>query len=345
MDYKRVAVEIAILDIEDVAQRLSELASSHRVGLLVDETTMELCYPLIANEEVELLVVPEGEEGKQLEVAQYLWQSLLELGYTRQDYLVTLGGGAISDLGGFVASTYMRGLHLVHIPTTLLGMIDASIGGKTAIDFGGARNMVGTFYEAEKVWVSLAFLESLPERELVSGLGELLKYGLLMDRDSLKEVLSLEELSPQLLSRVMQFKLDIVGEDLFDTGKRAQLNLGHTFSHAIEALSLERGHSVPHGIGVAAGIVVALYICYKWHGLAEKLLTSVARAVKEQFPIVSFDCDDYEALWLLALKDKKRVEDGILSMVLLHGVGDAFVGKVSRKQWEEALDFYRDYMG
>lgn len=345
LDYKRVTADIAILNIEDIAQRLAELASSHRVGLLVDETTMELCYPLIANEEADLLVVPEGEEGKSLEVVQYLWQSLLELGYTRQDYLVTLGGGAISDLGGFVASTYMRGVHLVHIPTTLLGMIDASVGGKTAINFGGAKNMVGTFYEAERVWVSLTFLETLPDKEIHSGMGELLKYGLLIDSDCLEEILGLEKLSPQLMGRVMQFKLDVVHEDLFDVGNRAQLNLGHTFAHAIEALALSREHAISHGTAVAAGIVVALYISYKWFGLDEKLLTTVSRAVKGQFLKFFFDCDDYEALWELALKDKKRVEDGILSMVLLRDVGRPFVEKIGREQWEEALDFYRDFIG
>ena len=205
--------------------------------------------------------------------------------------------------------------------------------------------MVGTFYEAERVWVSLSFLETLPDEEIISGMGELLKYGLLIDRDCLKEVLGLEELSPQLIGRVMQFKLDIVGEDLFDTGDRAQLNLGHTFSHAVEALAMNREHAIPHGVGVAAGIVVALYISYKWHGLKEELLTRVARAIKGQFPTVFFDCDDYDALWELALKDKKRVEEGVLSMVLLHDVGLPFVEKVSRDQWEEALDFYRDFMG
>lgn len=338
--------EIAILNIDDVAKRLRGLANDYRVGLLVDETTMELCYPLVGCDEIELLVVPEGEGCKTLEVAKSLWDSLLEMGYSRKDYLVTLGGGAVSDIGGFVASTYMRGMRLVHIPTTLLGMIDASIGGKTAIDFGGGKNIVGTYYTPDSVWVSLDFLDTLPQSEISSGLGELYKYGLLIGEECLHDILDLDEFTSTLIGRVMQYKLDTVSDDLYDkNGQRACLNLGHTSAHAFEALYFNRDTSIAHGHAVAAGIVVALYISYKWGTLDERILTTVARSVKRNFPTVFFTCDDYDKLWELALKDKKRVEDNYLTMILLKSIGNPISNSVSREQWEEALDFYRDFMG
>ena len=238
----------------------------------------------------------------------------------------------------------MRGIKLVHIPTTLLGMIDASIGGKTAIDYGGIKNLIGSFFEPNEVWISLSFLETLPEKEILCGEAELIKYGLLDSEELYQETLNLEEISPELIGKVVEYKLNLVATDLRDEGGRVVLNLGHTTAHSLEALKISRGEILPHGIAVMAGLIVALYISYKWYGLEEKVLSRLIRVAKEKFPRVAFSCDDYEEMWQLALKDKKNAGDELLTMVLLSGVGSPITDQVTRAQWEEALDFYRDFM-
>lgn len=327
-----------------IAERLCELATQAKVVVIVDEHTGEICYPLIGGDDLDVFVVPIGEEAKQLEVVQFLWNSLMDFQYGRADYLVSLGGGAVSDLAGFVASTYMRGMHLVHIPTTLLGMIDASIGGKTAIDYYSVKNMVGTFYEPDEVWVSLEFLATLPSEELQSGLGELLKYELLIGEELCPPTLDIEFLDAEVIAQVIQYKLDVVADDFRDKGGRMVLNLGHTTAHGLEGLALSKGQPLKHGIAVVAGLVVALYISYKWHHMPETVLTSFARKVKQLLPKIYFDCDDYDAIWGYAVKDKKNVNRGELTMVLLESLGCPIVRQVKETQWREALDFYRDYM-
>lgn len=256
-----------------------------------------------------------------------------------------MGGGAITDLGGFVASTFMRGMNLIHIPTTLLAMVDASIGGKTGIDFGGLKNSVGTFYSPKKVWVSLAFLETLDRNNLLSGYGEILKYGLLIGKDYLCSINTEEEITPLMLQTAIQYKIDVVTSDFEDMGERMHLNLGHTSAHALEALYISRGEFLPHGVAVSAGLVVALYLSYRRYGLEQGVLTSFARQVQSIMPVVYFTCDDYDDLWQLTLKDKKRLSSNELTMVLLHDIGQPFIHNVSRHDFFEALDFYRDFMG
>lgn len=313
--------------------------------VLTDVNTIRDCYPLIGNDALEVVELPDGEGCKSLEVANFLWETLSESGYGRQDYLVTLGGGSVSDVGAFVASTYMRGMRLVHVPTTLLGMIDAGIGGKTAINFGGIKNLVGTFYHPDAIWISIDFLPTLSDGQLMSGMGEMVKYGLLTDQKLLDEVLDMRELSTELIGKVVQYKLDVVAEDFTDKGVRAFLNLGHTSAHAFEALYMERGEELLHGVAVAAGLVVALYLSFRYHSMDESLLRQVAYHVRDRFPNVALTCDDYHKLWAFAQKDKKRVEHNVLAMVLLSDIGDPFMAPVDREHWEEALDFYRDLVG
>lgn len=336
---------IKILETEGIETALHQLTELSKVAVLVDENTLEHCYPLIASEDLDLLCVPEGDECKDIEVARHLWTTLQELGYRRSDYLLCLGGGAICDLGGFVASTYKRGMKLVHVPTTLLAMIDASIGGKTAINFGGEKNQVGTFYSAEKQWICTEFLETLPSDEMRSGWGELLKYGLLKGDALLHRIMTNEELPVEVLAECIEYKLDIVSKDPMDMGVRRFLNLGHTAGHAFESLYFTKEKQLLHGVGVAAGIVIALYLSYRCLGLNEKVLTSVARYIKEVFPKADYTCEDYDTLWSFVMADKKIMGQEGLTMVLLTSIGQPHVREgIERSEWEEALDFYQDFM-
>lgn len=338
-------MEVSVLDHITIAQKLNQLATQYRVAVLVDDNTNEQCYPIVGNDHIDVIILPIGESAKTLEVAQFVWSSLIDFGYSRNDYLVTLGGGSICDLGGFVASTYMRGIHLVHIPTSLLAMVDASIGGKTAIDFGGIKNSVGTFYNPERVWVSIDFLDTLKREELVNGWAELYKYGLLIGNGYLSTIQDFSCITSNSIASAIQYKLDIVAQDFKDEGIRKYLNLGHTTGHALEALYLSRNSILPHGKAVACGLVIALYISYRYCGLEQSILTNNARNIKKLFPKVSYLCDDYETLWQFALKDKKKANNTELTMVLLKDVSKPIVKQVTRSEWEEALDFYRDFMG
>lgn len=182
-------------------------------------------------------------------------------------------------------------------------------------------------------------LETLPKQEVLSGEAELIKYGLLDGDELYQETLDLEVIAPDLIAKVIQYKLNVVAADLRDEGGRVVLNLGHTTAHSLEALKISRGEALPHGIAVMAGLIVALYISYKWYGLEEQVLSKLVRVAKDRFPRVAFSCDDYEEMWQLALKDKKNSGSEELTMVLLSEEGCPMTEQVTRKQWEEALDF------
>jgi 3-dehydroquinate synthase len=218
--------------------------------------------------EVTLLAVPEGEEAKQAEVAAACWEALGEQGFTRSDAVVTLGGGATTDLGGFVAATWLRGVRVVHVPTTLLGMVDAAVGGKTGINTAAGKNLVGAFHEPAGVLCDLRLLETLPRDELVAGLGEVVKCGFIADPEILRlvEETDADDLVPsspvlrELVERAIQVKIDVVVGDLKETGGvgghpgREVLNYGHTLAHAIERVE---DYRVRHGEAVAIGCVYA----------------------------------------------------------------------------------------
>lgn len=220
----------------------------------------------IADLDVTILAVPDGEEAKQAGVAEACWEALGDEGFTRSDAVLTVGGGATTDLGGFVAATWLRGVRVVHVPTTLLAMVDAAVGGKTGINTGAGKNLVGSFHEPAGVLCDLALLETLPDEELRSGLGEVVKCGFIADPEILRLVESTtpEELTPssdvlrELVERAVRVKIDVVVADLKETGGadghpgREVLNYGHTLAHAIERVD---GYRIRHGEAVAIGCV------------------------------------------------------------------------------------------
>ncbi len=255
-----------------VTARLPELlgGSVQRVGVVVADELAELVRPLLdtlaSSYDVTVLGIPDGEQAKDASVAVACWEALGKAGFTRSDAIVTFGGGATTDVGGFVAATWLRGVRVVHVPTTLLAMVDAAVGGKTGINTGSGKNLVGSFHEPAGVLCDLATLATLPRAELVSGLGEVIKCGFIADPEILRLV---EETEPdaltadsavlrELVERAIQVKIDVVVGDLRETGGvadhpgREALNYGHTMGHAIERA--ER-YSIRHGEAVALGCV------------------------------------------------------------------------------------------
>ncbi len=340
------------LSLSDVVGALQEhiaLCGYDRVVLLADKTTERLCLPRLCGLEAEpSLIVEPGEACKELSVAARLWRELTEVGATRRSCLISLGGGAVTDLAGFVASTYKRGIGLVHIPTTILGAVDAAIGGKTAIDVDGVKNIVGTFYPPSLTMVAAELFDSLPKGEILSGYGEILKYALLEGGSLYTEVMNTFPGIPsrEVIEACVKHKERVVIEDPKDRGIRMTLNLGHTVAHALEGLYLRRGSTPPpHGVAVAAGLIVALYLSTKLCALDRDTLYKVCRYVRDGFPPVHFVCDDYDHLMALMRQDKKNSANTI-TYILLEAPGLPVIHRdVSPEMIIEGLDFYRDFVG
>ena len=309
----------------------SKAYAGARFVILVDENTYAHCLvPLVSTvarlQEAELLEVPVGEECKELAIAQQLWESLLESGADRDTVLVNLGGGCVSDLGGFVAAGYKRGIRHINIPTTLVGLVDAAIGGKTAVNLAGSKNQVGFFHQPEAVCIEPAFLDTLPPDEMKSGLCEMLKTLLIGAPDQYEALCNMlidghVDLPDSMITTCVDIKNAIVKADPYDRGVRRILNLGHTFGHAIEAFSHTQGQRpLSHGKAVGIGLVAALYLSVQKLGLDESELTRCRQAVSQLVDIPHYTLRDTETLLGYMRQDKKN-HDGDICCVLLQAPG------------------------
>jgi 3-dehydroquinate synthase len=249
------------------------ISKASKVFILTDENVAPFWLPEVAHwlhcDLAIDIVIKAGEQYKNLQTVQKIWKTLIKHQADRNALLINLGGGVITDLGGFAASTYKRGIKFINIPTTLLAMVDAAIGGKTGIDFGGVKNQIGTFAEAEEVIIAPVFLETLPERELFSGLAEMLKYGFIADSKLLE--VNLENYR-QFITRAGEIKREIVAQDPTEKGLRRILNFGHTLGHAIESHCLTTDYPLLHGEAVALGMLGTLWLSVKQLGLDESIL-------------------------------------------------------------------------
>lgn len=295
-----------------------------RYTILLDENTFQHCLPQVisqveALQEAEFIEVPAGEECKSLEVAAQVWQTLLDGGADRQHMLVNLGGGSVCDLGGFVAAGYKRSLRHINIPTTLLSMTDAAIGGKTAIDFGGVKNSIGFFHPAELTVIDHAFCNTLPTEEIANGLMEMVKTAAVTDNTLFEQLTSATTLTKQHIVEVARMKNRIVKSDPYDHGIRKILNFGHTFGHAIEMYS-----HLPHGISVGIGMLAAMYLSTKKLGLAEEIYLSYSKWISAKVKLPKYTLKDIEKMLPLLHQDKKAKE-GTVRCVLLQEIGAAAI--------------------
>lgn len=294
-----------------------------KVFILTDENVApfwlpEIEYWLNCKNAVEI-VIKAGERHKNLQTVQRIWRTLMKQHADRNVLLINLGGGVVTDLGGFAASTYKRGIKFINIPTTLLAMVDAAIGGKTGIDFGGGKNQIGTFAEAEEVLINPVFLETLPERELCSGLAEMLKYGFISDAKLLE--INLENYQDFIL-RAGEIKREIVAKDPTEKGLRKVLNFGHTIGHAIESHCLTTDYPLLHGEAVALGMLGALWLSVQQCGLDEKVLHDFEKQLSmllSEAEIVLSEAD-IEPIMSYLVHDKKNMGDKP-QFVLLEAVG------------------------
>ena len=294
-----------------------------KVFILTDENVAQFWLPeveywLNCKNAVEI-VIKAGERHKNLQTVQRIWRTLMKQHADRNALLINLGGGVVTDMGGFAASTYKRGIKFVNVPTTLLAMVDAAIGGKTGIDFGGSKNQIGTFAEAEEVIIDPVFLETLPQREICSGLAEMLKYGFVADPNLLN--VNLENYQ-RYIARCGEIKREIVMQDPTEKGLRKVLNFGHTLGHAIESHCLTTDYPLLHGEAVALGVLGALWLSVRQCGLDEKVLQDF----ESQLPMllseveISLSESDIEPILGYLVHDKKNKGE-TPQFVLLEAVG------------------------
>ncbi len=298
-----------------------------------------------------VITIPAGDTEKNLDNLSYIWEQLQILGATRHSLIVNLGGGMITDIGGFAAATFKRGLKFVNIPTTILGAVDAAVGGKTGINFNGLKNEIGTFQPAECVIISDIFYSSLSNDDRLSGYGEMLKHALLSSPETLNRTLELDILNPQLpdmlhlVSKSVSVKQEIVEADPYEKGIRKALNLGHTAGHAFESLAMHRGTPVPHGVAVAYGLVVDLVLSNLLLNCPSKWLYSVAQRVAESFRGPEFTCNDYPELIELMRHDKKNITPHGIVFTLIREPGQIEINQtVSEADISSALDITRDLL-
>lgn len=309
------------------------------VFVLVDDTTREHCLGLFQDSgftDSHLISVPAGEHHKSLESVAQIWAVLSRQGAKRNSVLVNIGGGLITDIGGFAASCFKRGIRCINIPTTLLAQVDASVGGKTGINFNGLKNEIGTFSIPELVIIDNTFLKTLPLRQVLSGYAEMLKHALLAGEDALAEVMNadLKQVGEsgflELIRKSVAVKAAVVEADPKEKGIRKALNFGHTIGHAIESVAIEQDMEIYHGDAVAYGMVVELYLSMKKLGFETRHYEAVRRLVEERFPRYRAVAVP-EKLYSLMLHDKKNEQDGV-NFTLLRCPGEFEIDNYCSKE-------------
>ena len=336
---------------EKAYQELSKLVDATNystIFILVDENTFEYCYPkfiqnLATNTRIEVIEIESGEINKNLETCIGVWNAITELGGDRKSLLITLGGGVITDLGGFVASCFKRGIDFVNIPTTLLSMVDASVGGKTGVDLGVLKNQIGLFANPKMVIIDTDYLATLTDREIKSGTAEIIKYGVTYDLHLFNEIKDNKNLNiSDLIFRSIEIKNEVVLQDPKEKNIRKILNYGHTLGHAIESFHLdsEDKENLTHGEAIAIGMVCEGYISSKLLGFPSEKVNEIKKVVLSIYNKTTLLKEDFSAIMELLKHDKKNV-NGQVNFVLLNDYENYKLDcTVTEELIVESMEFY-----
>lgn len=323
-----------------------------KVFILVDTNTNTNCLKAFLDKssidlEIEVLEVKAGEPYKNIDTCSQLWNTLSDKGADRKSLMINLGGGVITDMGGFVASTFKRGIKFINIPTTLLSMVDASVGGKTGVDLGVLKNQIGLFSNPEMVLIDTDFLRTVSEREMRSGLAEIIKYGFTFDRDLWNTIRDFEtvemEKVTELVHRSVAIKNDVVLQDLHENNLRKSLNFGHTIGHAIESYFLESKDkkSLTHGEAIAVGMVIELYYSSKLFGFPLELTEDLKEFVNRFYGEIDLQDQDLAPIIDLMKYDKKNVS-GKVNFVLVEALEKCKLDiQVDTQLLLEGINYYR----
>ena len=324
-----------------------------KLFILVDENSLKYCYPQLvekieAFEDGEIIEIDSGEQSKTLEVCIQIWSALSEYGADRKSLFVNIGGGVIGDMGGFIASTFKRGIDFINIPTTLLSQVDASIGGKVGVDLNHLKNEIGVFNNPAAVFVNSTFLNSLDKRQILSGFAEIIKHALIADENYWRKVMKADfaDLNSfeDLIKTSVHIKNTIVLEDPTEQNIRKVLNFGHTIGHAIETFSLEHENKkhLLHGEAIAVGMVCEAYLSYKICKLSKSELEEITEFIVGKFKSVKLDELDFHRLIELMQHDKKN-ENGNVNFSLLSSIGKCEINKKAKAdQIIDSLKYYTE---
>jgi 3-dehydroquinate synthase len=321
-----------------------------RFFVLTDENTSVHCLPVIkeqidAMDNYDIIEINAGEESKNIDFCIGVWKMLIDFGADRRALMVNLGGGVITDMGGFIASTYKRGIDFVQVPTTLLSQVDASVGGKTGVDLDGVKNIIGTFTQPKAVFMNIDFLKTLPQRQILSGLAEMLKHGLIVDAEYWNQLKTSNLTIPSeaLVHRSVAIKNEVVIEDPHEKGIRKALNFGHTVGHAVETLSLLNDKDpLTHGEAIAIGMICEAWLSNRKTGLPGNELAEISTVLTGLYPKHPVIEATFHTLLEFMRKDKKNT-DGKINCTLLTNIGQYSIDHNCTA--DELFDSLRYYTG
>lgn len=337
--------------IETELEKIIREYPSGKVFLLTEETPAKLCLPLIQSlldrYQIRSVTIPGGESHKSVQSVELVWEMLSRFHADRKSLLINIGGGMLTDLGGFAASTFKRGMAFINIPTTLLAQVDASLGGKTGINFFGLKNEIGVFNEPDSVIINTNFLKTIDQENFLSGYAEMLKHGLIKSPAHWNELMQydLKNINYDALQEIISHSVDIkkwhVENDLTEKNIRKALNFGHTAGHAFESYALHEGRPILHGYAVVYGMIVELYLSVKKCGFDAALLNSISRWLLGKYEKFEITASDYKALYELMTHDKKN-EGSRINFTLISEIGEVEINQDCQKALIlEALDYYR----
>lgn len=338
-----------------IADNLATLVAGfapNKVYILTDTNTRAIGEEL-NRFDATIITIPAGDSHKDIHSLSSVWETLSTFGATRRSLLINVGGGMVTDLGGFAAATFKRGIRFINVPTTLLGAVDAAVGGKTGINYLRFKNEIGAFAPADAVIISTRHFSTLPATELRSGFAEMLKHGLISSSESYRRLLAfdifnadLDALLP-LLEENVAVKSRIVEQDPREQGIRKALNLGHTAGHAFESLALERNAPMPHGYAVAYGLLVEMVISHLLEGFPSSELHTLASLLRNAYaPAPAITCNDYPRLLELMSHDKKNATPDAINFTLLAAPGIPLINRTADTDTIRiALDLTRNLLG
>jgi len=319
--------------------------------IITDSNTNDYCLhkflPYLETDlTIEIIEFEAGEINKNIDTCIEIWKVLTELGADRKSLVINLGGGVVTDLGGFVASTFKRGVDFIHIPTTLLSMVDASVGGKTGVDLGNLKNQIGVINVPLMVLIDTQYLETVPQNEMRSGLAEMLKHGLIFDKNYWEQFLDISTIDfsdlDALIHRSVAIKNEIVMQDPTEKNIRKALNFGHTLGHAIESYFLENDNKTTllHGEAIAIGMILESYISLHKNLISEAEYIQIKSVVKTIYDDITFEENDIQPILDLLIHDKKN-EFGTIQFALIEGIGAIKINQLVEN--ELILSAFQDY--
>lgn len=335
----------------DLTKCIEKIAAD-KVFILTDDNTKQLCLPkinnIIENVRANVISIPFGDDNKNLTSLSLVWEYLSKNNASRKSLLINIGGGMVSDLGGFAASTFKRGICYINVPTTLLSVVDAATGGKTGINFCGLKNEIGVINPAEFVLINVDFFRTLDKENLLSGFAEMLKHALISTQKNWENIIrfnlesfEMNELKP-LLKDSLLVKEEIVAQDPKEKNVRKALNFGHTFGHAFESLSYEQRKPALHGFAVTWGMLCELYLSHIKLNFPKEILLLYRQILKDYYGFYTINCKDYERIFELMTHDKKN-ESSKINFTLLSNIGKIKINQTATKEEIfEVLDFYRE---